>query len=119
MYCITFAIVCCFSFNLRHFTVEELKSIVLFLHDVELFIPWPQISFCRVKGANYTELHKHGVQTSVIRKGGQFWPAAHQFPAQNFKGKHNEHPLSRKISKRKLTRLFKPVKGNMRREKEN
>ena len=41
---VTFVIVY-FSFNLRHFTFKELKYIVLFLHDRELFIPWPQISF--------------------------------------------------------------------------
>lgn len=50
--------------------------------------------------------------------GDRFWPTAHQFPAQNFKGKHNKQPLSRKVSN-KIESYYKSAKGNKSREKEN
>ena len=41
----------------------------------------------------------------------RFWPPAHQFPAQTFKGKHSKLQLSCKINETKLKRSKQSVKG--------
>ena len=41
----------------------------------------------------------------------RFWPPAHQFPAQTFKGKHNKLQLSCKLNETKLKRSKQSVKG--------
>ena len=57
-------------------------------------------------------------QRSYVKhaRGDHFWPAARQFPAQIFKGKHKKKI---KIGERSMKRSWKSVKGNKSRKKEN
>lgn len=57
-------------------------------------------------------------QRSYVKhaRGDHFWPAARQFPAQIFKGKHKKKI---KIGERSMKRSWKSVKGNKSGKKEN
>ena len=70
---------------------------------------------------NQHVLISQGVKRSNAEhaRGNHFWPPARPFPAQNFKGKHKEQLLSRKLSersckketkvgKRENSRIFEP-----------